>query len=131
MDKEDIDIKLVTHYYSILGAPLSASKEELRKSRNKLLHLFHPDKRPSGWLIDENEPEKRAYLIQGAYLYLIENYDDIRALLGFLEEGSLTNRMPLKTRSHWIYTSVASYDTVDEKSCDQPRKSASSNDAQE
>lgn len=131
MDKEDIDIKLVTHYYSILGAPLSASKDELRRARNKLLHLFHPDRRPSGWIVDESEPEKRAYVIQGAYLYLIENYDEIRKELGFLSEVSLTNRMPLKTRSHWIYTTVAACDTKEQYPCDPQENGASSGDAQE
>lgn len=110
MDKEALEISEITHHYSVLGVPLTATKDELRRARNRLLHHFHPDRNPKGWTYGEDTKDKRAYLIQSAYLYVIENYDEIQKSLGFLTQASLTNRMPLKTRTHWIYTTVASYD---------------------
>ncbi len=127
-EHEELDLAQITQQYSILGAPLTASKDELRRARNKMLHLFHPDRQPHNWVVGENEPEKRAYLIQSAYLFIIEHFDQIRQTLDFLTDSSLTNRMPLKTRTHWIYTAVASYDNQDTNSCDPYKKPALSND---
>lgn len=128
MDKEELDLAQITQQYSILGAPLTASKEELRRARNKMLHLFHPDKQPHTWVAGDQEPEKRAYHIQGAYLFIIEHFDEIRHTLDFLSDSSLTNRMPLKTRSHWIYTAIASYDNSEANSCQPFKNAALSND---
>ncbi|MGD9590901.1 MAG: DnaJ domain-containing protein [Candidatus Berkiella sp.] len=128
MDKEPLDLSQITQQYSILGVPLSATKDELRRARNKLLHLFHPDKQPRSEMVGEDEPNKRAYLIQSAYLYIIEHYDEIRQSLDFLSDASFTNRMPVKARSHWIYTAVASYDNQDD-SCHAPKNPALSKDA--
>ncbi len=110
MEKEALDLSEVTNKFSILGVPLNATKEECRRARNTLLHHFHPDKHPYGWNYDDVLPEKRVFLIQNAYLFIIENYDEIAQTFRFLSETSLTNRMPVKTRSHWAYTTVASYE---------------------
>ncbi len=105
MENEALTLADITHHYSILGAPLWASKDDLRRARNKLLHRFHPDRA-------QDESSKQAYVVQSAYLYITENYDEIRKILKFIDEASLSNRMPLKSRSHWIYTTVA---TINDK----------------
>ncbi len=109
-DKVVINIKEATQKYQILGVAFNASKDEIRRARNKLLHHFHPDKYPYGWIYDDVDPEKRVYLIQSAYLYIMENYDDIMDAFQVLLASTLSNQMPAQTRSHWVYTTIASFD---------------------
>jgi hypothetical protein len=111
MTKEVLDLNEVTQKFRILGLPFNATKEDVRRARNKLLHQFHPDKYPKGWILDETQPEKRVYLVQNAYLYIIENFEEIHVAFQFLYEQSLSSRMPINSRSHWVYTTVESFDT--------------------
>lgn len=110
MSPQILDLGEITQKYRILGLPFHATKEEVRHARNKLILHFHPDKHPTGWVCDDITPEKRVSLIQNAYLYIIDNYDEISKVLSFLPEASLTNQVPVKSRSYWIYTTIESYD---------------------
>lgn len=108
-----IDIKEATQKYQILGVGFNASKDEIRRARNKLIHHFHPDKYPYGWVFDGTDPEKRVYLIQEAYLYIVENYEDIMEAFQVLTTSALSNQMPAQTRSHWAYTTIATFNQED------------------
>lgn len=110
MEKEPLDINEVTMKFKILGLPITATKEQVRYARNKLLHHFHPDKHHGGWILDSTDPEKRVYLIQSAYLYITENYNEIHETFRFLSEEALTNRIPVNARSHWTYMTVSTFD---------------------
>jgi hypothetical protein len=107
MDKQELTIKEVTQKFQILGLSFTATKGDIRRARNRLLLHFHPDKFPAGWISDETNPDKRVVLIQSAYLYIMENYNAIMEMLAALKEISLTNLMPMQTRSYWAYTTIA------------------------
>lgn len=106
MKATQFDIEVVTSYYRILGLALTATQEDIRRSRNRLIMKFHPDRHTKGWVADEVSLVDRVRLVQEAYQYLIEHYDDITKELKILEEGVLSSHAPDAIRSHWIYAEV-------------------------
>jgi preprotein translocase subunit Sec63 len=114
MNPQLLNLGEITQKYRILGLGFDATKDDVRHARNKLLLHFHPDKHPTGWVSDEIAPEKRVSLIQNAYLYIIDNYDEIMKVLSFLPESSLTNMTPVKSKSYWVYTTIDSYHNKNE-----------------
>lgn len=107
MKKQTLDIKQVTLYYRILGLPFTASKEAIRQSRNKLMMRFHPDRNTKGWVVDELSLEDRVHVVQEAYLFLTENYEQITKEFNFLESSPLSTRANSQIRSHWVYSEIA------------------------
>lgn len=103
---EALDLNDVTKMYRILGLGLSATKVEVRHARNKLLAKFHPDKQSQENDGDETLTNDRARFIQAAFLYINEHYDAIQNALEFLPGSLLTSRIPVGSRSYWVYTSI-------------------------
>jgi DnaJ-class molecular chaperone len=110
MSRKQLDVTLITEKYRILGLAVGASKDELRQQRNKMIMKFHPDRHPGGWYSDDIKPEQRMHLVQGAYRFLMENFDAIQEELGNLSENCFAQRSSRSNRSHWIYSEVESYD---------------------
>lgn len=110
MNAPELDINEVTNMYRILGITLSASREEVRKARNKLVVQFHPDKHVVNWQADSTKLEIHIHLIQTAYEFIMQNYENIQSCLSYLPNETLTSRLPIKARSHWVYVQVASKD---------------------
>ena len=106
----DLDIKIITEKYRLLGLPVGANPEQLRAARNKMMMKFHPDRHPEGWTDDAVPLEKRVHLVQSAYRYLMEHYRDIEAYFE-REPMALTSRTAKQNRSHWIYTQIAQFDS--------------------
>ena len=106
MNATQFDIEVVTSYYRILGLPLAASQDDIRRSRNRLLMKFHPDRHVKGWIADEVSLADRVRLVQEAYQYLIEHYDEIVKELKVIEESLLSSQAPDAIRSHWIYAEI-------------------------
>lgn len=104
-----LHLPTITEKYRILGLAFSASKDDVRRARNKLIMQFHPDRHPTGWQQDDTSLEDRLNLVITAYEYIINNYDEINAFLGFLPDSCLTNKFSRTTKSHWIYSEVESY----------------------
>ncbi len=100
-----LNIKTITQYYRILGLPLEASLDDCRRSRNRLLQKFHPDKQPQQWATNLHS-EDRIHLIQEAYNYIREHYLEIQVFLKPVEDDHLTSKMPKGSKSHWVYTQV-------------------------
>lgn len=107
MTATQFDIEVVTSYYRILGLPLRATREDIRRSRNRLIMKFHPDRHTKGWIADEMSLADRVRLVQEAYQYLVDHYDEIAKELKILEESVLSSHVPDAIRSHWIYAEVS------------------------
>lgn len=60
-----VEILLIENYYDVLGVPLSASTEEIKRAYHLLAHQYHPDK--------NNGNEKRFKKINEAYRILSGN----------------------------------------------------------
>lgn len=99
-----INIKTITQYYRILGLPIEASLDDCRKSRNRLLQKFHPDK-VRQWTTDM-PPSERVHLIQEAYNYICEHYQEIQAYLKPVQKHTFSSQMPKSSKSHWVYTEI-------------------------
>jgi len=110
MKEEALELAQITHHYQILGVPFQATQKEVRHARNKLLSHFHPDRHPHGWVCDDTSPEDRVYLIQEAYKYITSHFEAIQKKILFLSDASLSNAMPAKTKSYWVYTTIAGYE---------------------
>lgn len=108
MSEEQLDLNEITDMFRILGVNINATLEEIRHARNKLISIFHPDRKPTNWQATTKELENHVCLVQSAYEYIVQNYDAIQATLGYLPKESLTSRLPSKTRSHWVYIQVES-----------------------
>ncbi|HRE30373.1 MAG TPA: DnaJ domain-containing protein [Candidatus Berkiella sp.] len=103
---DDVDLNEVTKMYQILGLPLEATKEDMRRARNKLIAKFHPDKHQFDLTNNESILTERIQTVQAAYLYIMEHYMAIQNALHFLPQQTLTNRIPVNVRSYWVYTSI-------------------------
>lgn len=100
-----INLKTITQYYRILGLPIEATLDDCRQSRNRLLQKFHPDKQVSQWLAG-GAPEERVHLIQEAYTYIREHYQEIQVYLKPIQKNQFTNQMPKQSKSHWVYSQI-------------------------
>ncbi|MCS5709830.1 DnaJ domain-containing protein [Candidatus Berkiella aquae] len=106
MNQPEVDLNEVTKMYQILGLPLDATKEDMRRARNKLIAKFHPDKHRFDLHYEESMLNERMQSIQAAFLYIMEHYSAIQETLHFLPHHTLTNRIPVAVRSYWVYTSI-------------------------
>jgi len=107
MGTKEISLKELTYYYSVLGISFTATKEQVRRSRNKLMMQFHPDRHPMGWVNDDLSLENRVQRIQEAYRFIIGNYDEIVLQFDFMHSGLLSSRTPHQAKSHWVYSEIA------------------------
>ncbi len=103
-----LNIKTITQYYRILGLPLEASLDDCRRSRNRLLQKFHPDKQPHQWATDGSS-ENRVHLIQEAYGYIREHHSEIEKYLKPVKNDQLSSNMPKDSKSHWVYTQIQKF----------------------
>lgn len=109
MTAQKLDLTTITSKYRLLGVPMSATQEQLRLQRNKMMMKFHPDRFPKGWDRDEISPEQRVQNIQSAYRFLSENFDAIQHFLGAIPDYALTQQVNRINRSHWVYSEIESY----------------------
>jgi preprotein translocase subunit Sec63 len=107
MATKEISLKDLTQYYSILGLSFTATKEQVRRARNKLMMQFHPDRHPKGWVADDLSLEDRVQRIQESYQFIINNYDVIEAQFEFMHAGLLSSRTPHQAKSHWVYSEIS------------------------
>ncbi|MGE3318514.1 MAG: J domain-containing protein [Candidatus Berkiella sp.] len=115
MSEEVVNLNEVTQMYRILGLPPSATKEQVREARNRLLVRFHPDKQQFDPNIDEQAMNDRARFIQAAFLYITHNYRAIQSALDFLPNAMLTNQIPASVRSYWVYSSIERIPSPDQE----------------
>lgn len=104
---EDLSLETITLHYKILGLSFTATKEQVRRARNKLLMTFHPDRHPKGWVMDDESLESRVQRIQNAYQFIIQNFEQIATQFTFMDEGIISSRTPHQMKSYWVYTEVA------------------------
>lgn len=102
MKKQFLDIERITQYYRILGLPMTATLQEIRHSRNKLLMRFHPDRQA-----DNKETAQPVHLVQEAYLFLTEHHQQIVKEFDYLNKSTLSSQNPTKLKSHWVYSEIA------------------------
>lgn len=107
MTRKTLSLEEVTEHYKVLGLSFTATKEHVRRARNKLLMAFHPDRHPKGWVLDDLSLENRVQRIQAAYQFISQNYDAILAEFEFMDDGLLSSRTPHQMKSHWIYSEIA------------------------
>lgn len=104
LSKQDI-----TTNCRLLGVHVTATKAELKQTRDRLAKLYHPDKNIGLSKEAEVMIKNKFQLIQNAYEFLSKNHSEIQELFKHLNEFSLTHKGHVNNRSHWVYTAVESY----------------------